>query len=73
MTARETGIPEPDEEPEGILDPDMAGALAALRRASDVARRRAIKTSGSVAIFRNGEIVWVTNPEEIIKEGAESG
>ena len=38
--------------------PDFDGALAALKRAAIKARRRAIETSGYVAVFRDGEIVW---------------
>ena len=38
-------------------DPDFAGAEAALRRAAERARRRAAETTGTVVIYRDGEIV----------------
>ena len=41
-------------------DPDFIGAEAALRRAGVKARQRAIETSGSYAVYRDGEIVHVT-------------
>ena len=46
-------------------------ALAALRRASDIARRRALETTGSVAIFRDGEIVYETDPNVLFSEPQE--
>ena len=46
-------------------------ALAALRRASDIARRRALETTGSVAIFRDGEIVYETDPKALFSEPQE--
>lgn len=46
-------------------------ALAALRRASIVARRRALENAGGVMIFRDGEMVWETDPERIFPEGVE--
>ena len=46
-----------------VQPPDSEGALAALRRAAAVARRRAIETSGYVAIVRDGKIVHETNVE----------
>ena len=45
--------------------PDFVGAEAALKRAAIKARRRAIETSGSVAIFRDGKIVHVTEVPEL--------
>ena len=39
---------------------DNLRALAALRRASIAARRRAIETTGYVATWRNGEMVYDT-------------
>ncbi len=38
---------------------NFIGAEAALKRAGIKARRRAIETSGSVAIYRDGKIVHV--------------
>ena len=49
--------PEPDER-----DPFWVGAEAALRRASYKARRRAIALNGYVATYRNGKIVYDTEP-----------
>ena len=43
--------------------PDSQGALAALRKATAVARRRAIETSGYVAMVRDGKIVHETTLE----------
>ena len=39
-------------------DSDFIGALAALRRASVKARRRAFETTGSVAIVKDNRVVW---------------
>lgn len=39
-------------------DTDFIGALAALRRAAVKARRRAFETTGSVAIVKDGTVVW---------------
>ncbi len=46
-------------------------ALAALRRASIVARRQALEDEGGVYISQNGEMVWETDPERIFPEGVE--
>jgi hypothetical protein len=50
---------------------ESAHALAALRRASIVARRRALENAGGVYIWRDGEMVWETEPERIFPEGVE--
>lgn len=52
-------------------DPDFAGAEAALKRAAIKARRRAIETSGSVAIFEDGKIVHVTEIPELYDDEPE--
>ena len=39
---------------------DSIAALAALRRAAVKARRKAIETTGSVATWRDGKIVYET-------------
>ena len=39
-------------------DADFVGALVALQRAAVKARRRAFDTTGSVAIFKDGRVVW---------------
>ncbi len=51
-----------------LRDPDLIGAEAAMLRASERARRRAIDTSGSVAIFRNGKIVREKDLRKIFPE-----
>ena len=43
----------------------LVGAEAALKRAAIKARKRAIETSGSVAIFEDGKIVHVTEVPEL--------
>ena len=57
--ATQEGIrePEPDER-----DPFWVGVEAALRRASCKARRRAIALNGYVATYRDGKIVYDTEP-----------
>lgn len=51
-----------------LRDRDLIGADAAMLRASERARRRAIETTGSVAIFRDGEIVWEKDLRKIFPE-----
>ena len=51
---------------------DVERAAAALRRASIVARRRALENAGGVYIWRDGEMVWETEPERIFPEGVEA-
>lgn len=46
----------------------LVGAEAALKRAAIKARRRAIETSGSVAIFEDGKIVHVTEVPDLYEE-----
>lgn len=48
--------------------PDFVGAEAALKRAAINARRRAIETSGSVAMYRDGKIVHVTEVPELYED-----
>ncbi len=50
---------EPAERP---YDPFVDGALNALRRAAKKARRRAIALDGYVATWRDGKIVYDTEP-----------
>ena len=47
--------PRPPKKPR---DPDFVGAEAALRRAAKKARRRAFQTTGKVAVFIDGKVVW---------------
>ena len=49
-------------------DPFFVGVEAALRRAATVAHRRAIETSGSVPISKDGKIVYVTTLEGFSEE-----
>ena len=57
-------------------DTDFIGALAALRRAAVKARRRAYDTTGSVAIVKDGMVVWqkedgtfLDEPEQVGRNG----
>ncbi len=57
---------------EGLVDPqdvDNAGALAALRRASIKARLRALEVSGSVVMYRDGKIVYESDPKILFPDG----
>lgn len=72
MTQQQRGDdPEPAKERQVQRDIGPEAALAALRRASDIARRRALETTGSVAIFRDGEIVHETDPNVLFSEPQE--
>ena len=51
-----------------LRDQDLIGAEAAMLRASKRARRRAIETTGSVAIFRNGIIVQEKDVRKIFPD-----
>ena len=55
MTARKLPSQDPERTPR---DSDFVGAEAALRRAAVKARRRAFQTSGKVAVFKDGQVVW---------------
>ncbi len=55
--------------PKAPRDIDNAGALAALRRASIKARRRALEVTGSVPMWRNGEVVYESNPKVLFPDG----
>ncbi len=55
-----------------LRDPDLAGADAAMLRAAKVACRRAIETTGSVAIFRDGKIVREKDIKKNFPEDSES-
>ena len=52
-------------------DPDFAGAEAALRRAVERSRRRAMETIGAVAVFRNGKVVWERADGTLVDEPAD--
>ena len=47
-----------EEQAEQSRDTDRIGAEAALRRAVERSRRRAMETIGAVAAFRDGKVVW---------------
>ena len=51
---------------------DLVGADAAMLRASKRARHRAIETTGSVAIFRDGRIVLEKDIRKIFPEDSEN-
>ena len=44
--------------PQNSRDPEFVGAEAALRRAAERARRRALDTIGAVAALKDGKVVW---------------
>ena len=46
-------------------------AMAAMRRSAIVARRRALENEGKVMIYRDGEMVWETDPKRIFPPGVE--
>ena len=50
------------QEPAPERDPFMAGAEAALRRAAKKARQRNIALTGSVVSYRDGKVVYDTEP-----------
>ena len=52
----------PTPEPVPERDPFMAGAEAALRRAAKKARQRNIALTGSVVSYRDGKVVYDTEP-----------
>jgi len=57
-----TAEPAPVQEPAPARDPFMAGAEAALRRAAKKARQRNIALTGSVVSYRDGKVVYDTEP-----------
>ena len=58
-----------DEQGQEPMNADNAAALAALRRAAVVARRRALAVSGYVLIGRDGKIVRESDPKVLFPEG----
>ena len=54
-----------------LYSADSSGGLAALRRAAIVARRRSLELFGGADIYRDGEMVWETDPKRIFPEGVE--
>ncbi len=51
-------------------DPDLRAPLAALRRASQLARKTAIQTDTELVVVRNGQMVRVS--AEALRQQAES-
>ncbi len=51
-----------DQQEKQPYDPYTDGALAALKRAAEKARQRNIALLGSVVTWRNGKIVYDTEP-----------
>ena len=51
------------------MNADNAAALAALRRAAVVARRRALAVSGYVLIGKDGKIVRESDPAILFPDG----
>ncbi len=49
-------------------DPDMVGAEAAMLRAAIKARKRALATTGSYPMFKDGQIVYMTDMGELGEE-----
>ena len=47
-------------EAEKPRDPDFIGAEVAINRAARIARRRAMENLGSVAMYKDGKVVWET-------------
>ena len=60
--------PDSRESNEKPRDPLFVGADAAMRRAALVARRRALETTGSYPISKDGKIVYVTTLEGFSEE-----
>ena len=74
MTTQKKDNYKPDKPAKQPRDPDFVGAEAAMHRAAALARRRAIATSGSVAVFRDGKIVQDTAATELsVDDTDESG
>ena len=58
-----------DEKGQKPANADNAAALAALRRAAVIARRRALAVSGYVLIGKGGKIVRESDPAKIFPDG----
>ena len=58
-----------DEMGQEPMNVDNAGALAALRRAAVIARRRALAVSGYVLIGKDGKIVRESDPAVLFPDG----
>ena len=58
-----------DERGQEPANADNAAALAALRRAAVIVRRRALAVSGYVLIGKNGKIVRESDPAVLFPDG----
>ena len=58
-----------DEQGQEPMNADNAAALAALRRAAVVARRRALAVSGYVLIGKDGKTVRESDPKILFPDG----
>ena len=65
MTAREQ---DDGYQPVKSQDTDFIGAVTALRRAAAKARRRAFDATGSVAIVKDGRVVWQREDGTLLNE-----
>ena len=65
MTTRDLDNSKQAERPR---DPDFVGAEMAIQRAAGIARRRAIETLGSVAVFKDGRVVWETADGTLLED-----
>ena len=68
MTTRD---PDNSNQVEKPRDPDFIGAEMAIQRAAGIARRRAMETLGSVAVFKDGRVVWETTEGKLLDEPAQ--
>ncbi len=67
MTTRDLDNGKQAEKPR---DPDFIGAEVAIQRAAGIARRRAMETLGSVAVFKDDKVVWETAEGTFLNEPA---
>ena len=65
MTADQNGPNQPVEDPRSRAS---RGADAAMLRAAIKARKRALATAGSYAIFENGETIYMTDLGDLAEE-----
>lgn len=52
-------------------NPDQRASLAALQRASALARETAIQTNTNIVIEKNGKLVWIS-AEELRRQASEA-
>ena len=68
MTTRDRDNSKEVEKPR---DPDFIGAEIAIQRAARKARRKAMDTLGSVAVFNHGKVFWETADGTLLEEPAQ--